>query len=534
MARAAIFTVVGLAFATASLGNVAPNPGFENVNPDGTVEGVLNAGALFKRDPTGGIDGSAALMYENSDPKAKRVLPAIPLPLDPGKAYSISFKVRCENLTGGRAAFCLEWDGPDGKWDNGVYGLKHISGTVGWTHMEAVTPRPGKGRRNFRFSPGVSGGSVGKVWFDDLVIKPLPPRPIESVYCDVYRNIAPDGEVKFYAALNAADISGGVGSAECSFTFAGVDGKRFSRKVSIEDDRIAVSVPVTSLAAGHHPVVAVVRGTDGVEYRDRLYFTRGDPGKRRVYIDRHRRTIVDGKPFFPLGMYWLDVSDEDLELYSKGPFNCLKTYVRHGVELLDRCEKRGIKVLVSAGVYAKRGNVKTVEEENFFVSNVVSYAKNHPATLAYYVNDENPLSWRDDLVRRQTMLSELDPGDPLDVFVMCSQPIEKASLVRCYPIGVIKMIDGNEMDAAEGSRCRRHARDLAGHADLRQGRVSSCPFRRCESVENAVGAGNALHDLAKPGVGRERHPSLFLFRPEENGLEDSVQGHVGDSVPSRP
>ena len=37
-------------------------------------------------------------------------------------------------------------------------------------------------------------------------------------------------------------------------------------------------------------------------------------------------------------------------------------------------------------------------------------------------------------------------NDPLDVFVMCSQPIEKASIVRCYPIGVIKMIDGNEMD----------------------------------------------------------------------------------------
>ena len=39
-----------------------------------------------------------------------------------------------------------------------------------------------------------------------------------------------------------------------------------------------------------------------------------------------------------------------------------------------------------------------------------------------------------------------EDNDPLDVFVMCSQPIEKMSLVRCYPIGVIKMIDGNEMD----------------------------------------------------------------------------------------
>lgn len=36
--------------------------------------------------------------------------------------------------------------------------------------------------------------------------------------------------------------------------------------------------------------------------------------------------------------------------------------------------------------------------------------------------------------------------DPLDVFVLCSQPIEKMSLVRCYPIGVIIMTDRNEKD----------------------------------------------------------------------------------------
>ena len=36
--------------------------------------------------------------------------------------------------------------------------------------------------------------------------------------------------------------------------------------------------------------------------------------------------------------------------------------------------------------------------------------------------------------------------DPLDVFVLCSQPIEKMSLVRCFPIGVIKMRDRDEED----------------------------------------------------------------------------------------
>lgn len=37
-------------------------------------------------------------------------------------------------------------------------------------------------------------------------------------------------------------------------------------------------------------------------------------------------------------------------------------------------------------------------------------------------------------------------NDPLDVFVLCSQPIEKMSLVRCYPIGVVFMTDNEERD----------------------------------------------------------------------------------------
>ena len=39
-----------------------------------------------------------------------------------------------------------------------------------------------------------------------------------------------------------------------------------------------------------------------------------------------------------------------------------------------------------------------------------------------------------------------DDKDPLDVFVLCSQPIEKMSLVRCYPIGVVFMTDNEERD----------------------------------------------------------------------------------------
>ena len=39
-----------------------------------------------------------------------------------------------------------------------------------------------------------------------------------------------------------------------------------------------------------------------------------------------------------------------------------------------------------------------------------------------------------------------DDNDPLDVLVLCSERIEPMALVRCYPIGVISMMDGGHAD----------------------------------------------------------------------------------------
>ena len=39
-----------------------------------------------------------------------------------------------------------------------------------------------------------------------------------------------------------------------------------------------------------------------------------------------------------------------------------------------------------------------------------------------------------------------DDGDPLDVLVLCTEPIAPLSLVQVYPIGVITMIDSGSLD----------------------------------------------------------------------------------------
>ena len=39
-----------------------------------------------------------------------------------------------------------------------------------------------------------------------------------------------------------------------------------------------------------------------------------------------------------------------------------------------------------------------------------------------------------------------EDGDPLDVFVYCTQEIQPMSLVECRPIGAIDMVDNNQID----------------------------------------------------------------------------------------
>ena len=39
-----------------------------------------------------------------------------------------------------------------------------------------------------------------------------------------------------------------------------------------------------------------------------------------------------------------------------------------------------------------------------------------------------------------------DDGDPLDVLVLCAEPIHPMTLIRVYPIGVMRMIDSGRID----------------------------------------------------------------------------------------
>ncbi len=67
-----------------------------------------------------------------------------------------------------------------------------------------------------------------------------------------------------------------------------------------------------------------------------------------MWIDRHRRTIVDSKPFFPLGFYAGGHSQGLSQKYWKqSPFNCVMSYSLPTVEDMDCVWTNGLMVFIS-------------------------------------------------------------------------------------------------------------------------------------------------------------------------------------------
>lgn len=85
-----------------------------------------------------------------------------------------------------------------------------------------------------------------------------------------------------------------------------------------------------------------------------------------------------------------------------------------------------------AVVEISKGSKKKYEldkETGFIILDRILHTSTHyPANYGFI-----PRTYGDDL-------------DPLDVLVLCSEPIEPLSLVRCYPIGVMNMIDNGMGD----------------------------------------------------------------------------------------
>ena len=373
-----------------------------------------------------GMNGTAAFVYSNDDPNLPYAYPKCEIPLETGVIYRVSGWIRTENLDPGSrngaqiAIICQDADGKGvaRQYSQGEWYSPGTKGTMDWRKIEFVTrPIPPTAAKCLLLAY-CTPQALGKAFFDDITVAPYEEPAVGLIFSSAYRNTAASGNIRFGVALSVPEPylpeeTKGV------FSYIGLDGAR--REVSVTPvarDRAFLSLDAAQLKEGDSEVGFTLFAPDGtILGTSSLAFHR--PAKmpqRRVWIDEHRRTFVDGEPFFPLDMY--SSSKWRRDDYVKGPFNTIASYLPLDAVEMDFFHTNGVKVIYSVkdmhpGMPERAPSTVTDEATaSAYVHATVNAFQSHPALLAWYVNDESTIERFDALRMRQELLERIDPDHP--------------------------------------------------------------------------------------------------------------------------
>ena len=431
----------------------------------GDVDG-WRENAIWRVERGVGIGGSDALVWTNGDPMNYDVqghqIPGI----RPGMMLRATFKVKVESLSGDTLGCTICWHSAKG-WMGGAGGTEIKWGDSrltpdadGWYQMSIKTPYLPIKMTKCHLQLYVNRGGTGRVLFDDVHVEVVGRKEfggVGSIATSGYRGMAAVGDVRVVSGIEIPPEYDAPGKAVATLSYVGVDGARKTSEMSILSADVAEAVvPVNEFAMGRHPISVELKGADGRFFGSReAYFERVERiPQRHVAFDEYGRTLVDGKPFFPIGMYWspntLSISNA-LERYAAaGVFNCLQTYeMAMTPEILDRYWAHGLRVVASVkdvyippDVPLEKGRrlgftppgVKTRADETNYIKRVVGRCRNHPALLAWYICDEIPVEFHDRLNDHYSLIKTLDPEHPAFVCI-CVPEASKIFLDSADVIG---------------------------------------------------------------------------------------------------
>lgn len=354
-----------------------------------------------------GRNGGGGLEFTSAETLAKPAFAEQILDIAPGRIYDFEAWVDGE-LEGGKGAQVdIQFLDRNGRTVMGTYSGTRAN-NQGWGRLQVRTRRLPESVCKVRLRPYVPAGAKGRVAFDDISLRQFRVQPVTALCSSHYRNEASvdDGVVTFHAGIDLADSGCSREDVRVFFSYEAPDGRKVRRRAERFDGTDAsIGLWPAALRVGTQEVAVELEAGDGrIIGRRTLPFTRiTSRPRRRVVIDRRQRVRIGGKPFFPLGIYAGTANSNMVERIGKSPFNTLMAY--HGLDesMLDWCAENDLMVSVHAGDY------KTSDEA---IGRMVSRLKNHPAVLAWLVNDEKPVSEMPRLLSRYRTVVDMDGGHP--------------------------------------------------------------------------------------------------------------------------
>ena len=434
---------IGAFFAGAAFaGNVLfPNGGFE----DGTT-GWKIPDASWSVVDGAGIGGSKALVVDIAKGERFHYVVSENFPIEPGTKYRFTAYLRNEGFKVGYGQLYISFGFLDanGKECGGCRGFEqadNVVGREGWACLTADSqpvPRNAVFGRYSIWAPAIS--CSGKMRLDDFSVEQIVSRPgVTAVHTSAYRDEANAGVLRIAAEYFANPVKYPDETLRGAFLFDNAGTALEIPAAKLVDGSAEASVDLANLPAADYALRFRIATKDGVTLGEKaIPFRRVETlSQRKVTIDAFHRTLVDGRLFFPLGMYWHAVDEKSLQTYTNGPFNCIMPYRAPTREQLDLAWKYGIRVLYpSQGHYP---NARNPVKEAQFRDGRMSF-KDHPAILAWYVCDELSTSLIPYLVARNLNFRMRDPDHPtwqvLNYPGRAREYMDGADVVGCdpYPI----------------------------------------------------------------------------------------------------
>ena len=418
----AVFAAAAL---TGTAGDIVRNGGFDAGTPP-KADG-WDLGSCFKLEESCGMNGARGIHWQRSVAARSEIVGQY-VDLKPGRIYDFTAWVRTKGLKGvgadgvtACATLLLTVCDKDGGYVCEYYTNRAGDTNDQWTRIKGRTARLPPNAARVKLSPFVWHNATGEAWFDDIVVTEVETKPLVGLYSDAYRDLAWEGDVTFRAMLALDPDATPLDTLKLEFVH--FDGGEDSVRLPIADftrSDAAITVPVGKLPLGKFPVTVELRkrADDSLVASESLMFERTKTApKRACWIDRRNRLIVDGKPFFPLGCYFYTVNDKILDTYGKSGFNTVMLYPYCGGEVYDLIGARGLRAIACAkdftpgNEYAPR-KYRTQEDADRGLLARVERLKGNKSIIAWYVNDESPISQKDRLVRQYRYVRERDPDHP--------------------------------------------------------------------------------------------------------------------------
>ena len=381
--------------------------------------------------------GAHSLRLVNTN-KATYLLASQTIPFKPGMKYRYSAWIKTRGVQGEDtgASVCMEWSGAQG-WLGGSY-ASGKKGDHDWFHVESVTAPIPKEATRLHLSLYLRKGMTGTAWFDDVCVAEHYPPALDAAlllpnYRGVLRKNAADQRVVVRAKL-ADCMKGQLKAEQTTLVCSLLVGGKTVREQRIKEPKVGfndVTLDAKPLPVGDYLARVELFAPDGASLGRQefeLHKVAAGAPQPTVFIDSHNRTIVNGKPFFPLGWYFgpgptTKNFEEHFDRVAASPFNTIMCYgINYGpVEkvraYLDALAARNLKIIYSikdiyTGTEGYHEPLLGFRGEEDIVRGIVPLFRDHPALLAWYLNDELSLTMRDRLDARQRLVRQLDPNHP--------------------------------------------------------------------------------------------------------------------------